>query len=70
MEALNKEVPQYKFLIFGLMALVIAMAVAFWIRDKKSISWESKYQRDIEIALGYVPDSCKREELISKLKEK
>lgn len=70
METLNdNHVPQYKFLIIGLMALLIIVAAAFWVRDKKNISWEKKYEHDIIISLKYVPDSLKRQELINELKK-
>jgi len=65
---LNKEIPQHRFLISGLMVGMSIMAIAFWVKAKKDVSWQQKYQEDIQIVLAYVPDSS-RDELIKKLKK-
>lgn len=71
METFNKEqeIPAYKFLMLGLISVMIVVLSVFWVTEKKNVSWKHIYEKDIQIAIMYVEDTTKRKELIEKLKK-
>ncbi len=71
METYNKEqeIPAYKFLMLGLIGVMIVALSVFWVTEKKNVSWKYIYEKDIQTAIMYVEDTTKRKELIEKLKK-